>query len=309
MQMGAGRAARGTNPADDATACDALAHFHIDGGEMRVARGQAIAMIDLDHVAIAADDIGFHHLAGSGGPHRGTLMGLEIDARMHRYGPREGIGPGAERACRLEFRRHGTGDGQGVDNATHPFGLLDIKLHLRQFQLERPGILASLERHQRATLVGCLGRRHKARRIKPGLGKDGREALGIAAHQAVHAVQCGDLLAFHAIRSVACRCNGDSGWCIEQAGLIEPRLGSADGLWTALRCQARRKGILRRRRFLLHGRKSPDRSRGEWISGSGACLCRARHAQNGLIRQIGDNGLARFELCLARQQLVQFAFQ
>ena len=66
---------------------------------MTVARGQSIAMVDFDHVAIAARGAGCDD-AASGCCHDGPAEFLaQIDTGVHRHPPGERVGPPAEGRC------------------------------------------------------------------------------------------------------------------------------------------------------------------------------------------------------------------
>src|SRR5690606_14654154 len=60
MQMRPGGAAGGADVANGLADADALADLDANGGEVAVAGGEAVAMVDLDHAAVAAVPAGLH---------------------------------------------------------------------------------------------------------------------------------------------------------------------------------------------------------------------------------------------------------
>src|SRR5690242_12099130 len=94
--MRAGRAASRADLADHLTDLDDVADLHVDLREMAVARGQPVAMVDLDHAAIAAAPARRDHLAVGGGADGIAGLSAEIEAGVHRGPAEEGIGAHAE---------------------------------------------------------------------------------------------------------------------------------------------------------------------------------------------------------------------
>src|SRR5580692_12909800 len=83
MQMRAGRAPGRADPADHLADANALADANVDLGEMAVAGGEAIAVVDLDHLAIAAAPAGRRHCSRSRSMGRLAIGAAEIDAGVH----------------------------------------------------------------------------------------------------------------------------------------------------------------------------------------------------------------------------------
>jgi hypothetical protein len=73
---------------------DRFAGLHQDAVEMRVAGGEAVAMVDLDDLAIAGLAAGKTDNAGGGGIDRRALGPAQVDADMEfaRPGPVQGTG-------------------------------------------------------------------------------------------------------------------------------------------------------------------------------------------------------------------------
>ena len=84
VQMRAGRAAAAADLADDAARRDMLADLHVDPAQMCVARRKSVAMVDLDHPAIAAVPTRLRHGARRGRVGVGTERCAKVDARMQR---------------------------------------------------------------------------------------------------------------------------------------------------------------------------------------------------------------------------------
>ena len=70
VQVRSGRAPGRTDLADDLPGPDRLADAHVDRREVTVAGGQAVAVVDVDHPAVAAAPARGRHLAVGGGAHR-----------------------------------------------------------------------------------------------------------------------------------------------------------------------------------------------------------------------------------------------
>src|SRR5580700_6461657 len=80
MQMRAGRAPGRADPADHLAAANALADANVDLGEMAVAGGKAIAVIDLDHLAVTAAPPGRRYCSRRRGVGRLAIGAAEIDS-------------------------------------------------------------------------------------------------------------------------------------------------------------------------------------------------------------------------------------
>src|ERR1051326_3755665 len=111
--MGTGAAAGGSESTDRRAFGDFAAYPNQDGRQMAVSRAHAIAVVDLDHVAVAAPGAGENHGAGCGGSHGRAPWPAEIQSGMERDMTRERIDAGAKSACFLEARamnRRGQGN-------------------------------------------------------------------------------------------------------------------------------------------------------------------------------------------------------
>src|SRR3954466_2037653 len=96
MQMRAGGTARRADAANDLADADRLSDLDVDRREMRVARRKAVAVIDLDHVAVAAVASRDRDGAGRGGARGFADVGAKVEPGMHRGAAQERIGAHAE---------------------------------------------------------------------------------------------------------------------------------------------------------------------------------------------------------------------
>src|SRR5437763_16042704 len=80
MQMRAGGAPSRADTADDLADPNSLPDFHIDCRKMRVARRKAVAVVDLDHLAVAAVPARDGHGAGRGRARRFPGVGTDVAA-------------------------------------------------------------------------------------------------------------------------------------------------------------------------------------------------------------------------------------
>src|SRR3954469_10580234 len=106
VQMRTCGAAGRTDGADYLTDFDDLADLDIDLGEMAVAGRQAIAVINLDHAAIAALPARRYDLAAGRRAHGVAGGGTEIEPGVHRRPAQEGIAAYAEAGGEFDFADH-----------------------------------------------------------------------------------------------------------------------------------------------------------------------------------------------------------
>src|SRR5665811_916962 len=113
VQMRAGRSPGRADPADDLADAHRLTDLHVNLREMAVTGGQAIAVVDLDHVAIAAFAAGDAHFAGGGGVHRFAGFAAQVDTGMDGGPAQERVEAHAERRTHVHLaadrlaHRHG----------------------------------------------------------------------------------------------------------------------------------------------------------------------------------------------------------
>src|SRR5690242_13306465 len=82
--MRPGRTAGRTELADDGARAHRVADRDVDLRQMAVAGRQAVAVIDLHHLAVTAACTGDRHYAGGGGANGIAGIAAEIDPGMHR---------------------------------------------------------------------------------------------------------------------------------------------------------------------------------------------------------------------------------
>src|SRR3954468_18391377 len=104
--MRPGRAARRADAANDLSDADRLADFHLDCREMCVARRKAIAVIDLDHLAVTAVPAGRRD--GTGSSRAGGLAGIgaDVDTGVHRRPAHEWVLTHPEAGGPFQFAGH-----------------------------------------------------------------------------------------------------------------------------------------------------------------------------------------------------------
>ena len=105
---------------------------------MAVARRDALAMLDLDHVAVAAGIARVHDLARGGGAHDRAFLGAQIDAGMKRPAHAEGIFPCAVRARDLELAAERLAQRQQRDHSRQFVMLFETNLETVQKNVETP---------------------------------------------------------------------------------------------------------------------------------------------------------------------------
>src|SRR5215470_18892594 len=97
MEMRAGRAAGRADKADQLAAGDRISDFHVKLGKMAVAGDQAVAMVDLDHLAVAALPAGSGDRAVSRSNDKIATLAVDVHTGMKFvYPTAEGISPEAE---------------------------------------------------------------------------------------------------------------------------------------------------------------------------------------------------------------------
>src|SRR5690242_7065611 len=105
--MRAGRTAGRTYFPDDFADADELADLHIDLRQVAVTGRQAIAVIDLDHIAVAAFPARNRHAAGRGRAHGFADLSTQVDACMNRRAAQEWIHAHAEWRTHVYFADNG----------------------------------------------------------------------------------------------------------------------------------------------------------------------------------------------------------
>src|SRR5215472_6403967 len=83
MQMGRGRAAGGSDQCDDIALLHFLSNFHGETREMSETRGQAVAMIDDQQVAVSGHALGIDDLPVSGSVNLGVIERRNVQTKVH----------------------------------------------------------------------------------------------------------------------------------------------------------------------------------------------------------------------------------
>src|SRR5690606_31200443 len=96
MKVRAGRPAGAADQSDDVSGVDRLSDIRLPGGHVRIARQHAIAMSDLDHLAVTGLSPNETHLAVGRRMNGGAFGATKVEARMHRCAAVEGVAPIAE---------------------------------------------------------------------------------------------------------------------------------------------------------------------------------------------------------------------
>ncbi len=104
---------------------------------MAVARRKAVAVIDLDHVAVAAAPArGFHGAVG-GDAHRIAGLAAEVEAAVHRRPAEERIRPHAEAGRQIDLAHDRLSHRHCGHGARQPLDVGARDLHTIELALER----------------------------------------------------------------------------------------------------------------------------------------------------------------------------
>src|SRR5580693_682346 len=106
MQMRAGRAPGRADPTDHLADANALADTNVDFRQMAVAGGKSVAVIDLDHLAVAAAPAGRRHGSRSRSVGRLAIAAAEIYSRVHCRHMQERIDAHAEWRGEIDLAGH-----------------------------------------------------------------------------------------------------------------------------------------------------------------------------------------------------------
>src|SRR5579872_4063055 len=96
VQMNRGHAAGGADETERLVQGDGRADLDEDPAEVGVARGEAVAVVDLDHVAVVAVPAGIAHDTVGRGENLGRSVSAQVDALMEGSAAAEGIEAKAE---------------------------------------------------------------------------------------------------------------------------------------------------------------------------------------------------------------------
>src|SRR6478609_9364636 len=123
VQMRSGGAAGRADFTDHLADLHAIADLDVDLRKMAVAGGKPVAMVDLDHAAVAAAPARIDDLAVCGRAHGIARLGAEIEAGVHRGPAEEGIAAHAEAGGELDFADDGLAVGHERQRARQPIDL------------------------------------------------------------------------------------------------------------------------------------------------------------------------------------------
>src|SRR5262245_31735312 len=150
VQVRAGRAPGGAHLADDLADADGLSFRNVDDRQMAVARRQSVAVIDPDHLAVAAAPSGGDDLAGRGGAHRIADVAAEVEARVHGQRADERVHAHAEAGGGLDLARQRAADRHRNQRAVEMLDLRASDVDAIELALERAVLAVRRDRHERA---------------------------------------------------------------------------------------------------------------------------------------------------------------
>src|SRR5262245_14769379 len=157
MQMRPGRAAGRAELTDGLPDPYFVADAHIDRGKMGISRRKPVAVIDLDHLAVAAAPSGMAHGSGRGGAHRLAFVSAQIDAGVHRCSVEKRIDADAESGAHVDLAGDWLADRHGDERARERIDLRPVELHAVELALKRAR-LGKLRWHEWPAECACFRR-------------------------------------------------------------------------------------------------------------------------------------------------------
>src|SRR5690242_9729562 len=149
--MRPGGAAGRADLADHLADAHDLADLDVDLGQMPVAGGETVAVVDLHHFAVAALPSGHRDLAVGGGVHRLADVAAQVDAGVHRRFAEERIGAHAERRTHVDAAFDRLAYRHGRESMRVAVDLRAREVDAVELPLEGAGVGARrLHRHERA---------------------------------------------------------------------------------------------------------------------------------------------------------------
>src|SRR5262245_15422796 len=142
--MRAGGTAGGADLADHLADLHDIADLDVARRQMAVAGGQPVAVVDLDHAAVAALPAGGNDLAVGGGADGIAGGGAEIQARMHRGPAEEGITAHAEAGGEFDFADDGLAIGHQRQRAVQLVDLRAGDVDAIELAVEGAGVAGKL---------------------------------------------------------------------------------------------------------------------------------------------------------------------
>src|SRR5262249_9455036 len=123
MQVRSSRASGRAHPADDLANANGLTFADVERRQVSVPRRQPVAMIDLDHLAVAAAPAGRSDLAGRGRADRVAHIAAHVEPGMHGERAHERIHSDAEAGRCIDLAGEWLADRHGRQGA---FQVLDL---------------------------------------------------------------------------------------------------------------------------------------------------------------------------------------
>src|SRR3954465_6236427 len=197
--MRAGRAAGRADPSEDLADPHRLADPGFDLRHMPVTGRKTVAVVDLDHLAVAAAPAGSGHRAGRGGVDCLAGFAAEVDAGVHRWPAEERIEPHAESGRQVDFafdrlshRDRTERPGQAIDLRAGEIDAGDLAVEIAAAVRRRHGN----EGTAGACRTACGG---DSARIDADLGAHAAETPGLGVNALFNRIESGGLTRFNAV--------------------------------------------------------------------------------------------------------------
>src|SRR3954451_24888966 len=172
MQVRPSRPSGGADFPDHLSDLDHIANPDIDLRQMAVSGCQAIAVVDLDHAAIAARRSRGHHLSVRGSAHRITCRGAEVETGMHRRAAEEWIAADSESAGEFDLADHRLSIGHEGEGPIKSVNLRAGDVNSIKLAFERPGVRRKLQRNEGPAHAGARCRRLQLGHVQSKIAKD-----------------------------------------------------------------------------------------------------------------------------------------
>src|SRR4029079_11560813 len=127
--------------ADDLANPDRLANLHIDLRQVSITGREAIAVIDLHHLAVPAAPARALDLAVSGGAYWIAGAAADIEAGVHRRAAEERVGAHAETRRQIDLAQDWLSHRHSAKCQGQPLGVQPGQMDAVKLALERTGIL------------------------------------------------------------------------------------------------------------------------------------------------------------------------
>ena len=188
VQMRPGRAPGRADLADDLAGAHPLPDLDVIVGQMPVAGREPVAVVDLDHLAVAALPAGDRDVAVGGRAHRIAGLAAEIQAGVHRGRADERIDAHAEAGGYFHLAHDRLAHRHRRERARQPVDLGAGDADAVDVLLERSGIGRQPCWHQRAADAGIVARAD-AHAVEPEIGQHAADALRLGFVALLHRCQ------------------------------------------------------------------------------------------------------------------------